>query len=97
MPTQYIIDNSARDDDGDDDGDDDDDNDDVNAAVEEPRKKNKRRKRNTIKFMDSLAFLNSSLDNLSSMSEDGDKRGLDEYLTYKCLKKFRSKEEVDLL
>ena len=97
-PTHNVfIDDSARDDDDDDDDDDDGDDDDVNVVVEEPRMKNKQRKRNTIKFIDSLAFLNSSLDNLSSMLEGGDKRNLDEYLTYKCLRKFRSKEEVDLL
>ena len=52
---------------------------------------------NTLTFIDSLAFLNSSLNNLSSMLEDGDKHDLDAYLTYKCLRKFRSEEEVNLL
>ena len=90
--------NGGDDDDVDDDIDPCNDNDEEvenDGDAEEPRKKKK--KNNTINFIDSLAFLNSSLDNLSSMLEEGDKHDLDEYLTYKCLRKFRSEEEVDLL
>ena len=79
------------------DDDDDDAEEEIDDDVEEESRQKKQKKFNTLKFIDSLAFLNSSLDNLSSMLEDGDKRDLDAYLTYKCLRKFRSEEEVDLL
>ena len=72
----------------------DDDDDDDDDDMEEIGQK---KKFNTLKFIDSLAFLNSSLDNLSSMLDDSDKHDLDAYLTYKCLRKFRSEEEVNLL
>ena len=86
------------DDDGDGDGDDDDDDDDDDDVAEEiPRKTGNQEKKNTIKLIDSFALLHRSLDSLSSVLEDSDKRDLDDYLKYKCLSKFRSKEEVDLL
>ena len=74
--------------DGDDDGN-------YNAAAEEAGRINAKKHHKIHRF--TCVFEQQSGYTLSSMLEDGDKRSLDEYLTCKCLIKFRSKQEVDLL
>ena len=49
------------------------------------------------RFIDSLAFLNSNLDKLSSLLLLEDKEYLGQYLLYKCLVKFRGRQAVDIL
>ena len=49
------------------------------------------------RFIDSLAFLNSSLDKLSSLLLSEDKEYLRHYLMYKCVVKVRGRQAVDML
>ena len=50
-----------------------------------------------IKFLDLLAFLNTSLETLSVNLKESDKSSLSDYLTYKCLVKFRGIDDTNLL
>ena len=50
-----------------------------------------------IKFLDSLAFLNTSLEKVTVNLEESDKSSLSDYLKYKCLVKFRGIDDTNLL
>ena len=50
-----------------------------------------------IKFLDSYAFLNTSLENLSLNLDEADKTPLSDYLKYKCLEKYRGINETNLM
>ena len=50
-----------------------------------------------IKFLDSYAFLNTSLEKLSLNLDESDKTPLSDYVKYNCLVKFRGDIEMNLL
>ena len=50
-----------------------------------------------IKFLDSYAFLNTSLEKLSLNLDEADKTPLSDYLKYKCLEKFRGINDTNLM
>ena len=50
-----------------------------------------------IKFLDSYAFLNTSLEKLSLNLDESDISPLSDYLKHKCLVKFRGSNETNLL